>query len=159
MQLPNNIPNRIRQLLSEADVSFREITHEPTFTSEESARVRGESLSVGAKALLIKTVDVFRLFVLPADRQVDSKAIKKDLDVRSAPFATRDELMEITGLVPGSVLPFGDPMLPLVLYGDESIGATEDKVAFNAGLLTQSVVMRANDWKAVAKPILFSFVK
>src|SRR3954451_11841425 len=59
----------IRELL--AGVPFREIHHEPTRTSEESANARGEPLQIGGKAILLKTDDVFRLFVLPADRKLD----------------------------------------------------------------------------------------
>ena len=37
----------IRDLLTRAGVSFRELHHEPTRTSEDSARVRGEPLEIG----------------------------------------------------------------------------------------------------------------
>src|SRR6478609_3626015 len=157
--MPDQVLETIRQALSKAGVEFKEIVHAPTHTSEESARVRGESLTVGAKALLLKTDNVFRLFVLPADRQLDTKKIKQELKVKSTRFATSEELLGLTGLVPGSVPPFGNPVLPFELYGDTAIGGTEDKVAFNAGSLTLSIVMKASDWKAVAKPVQFSFAK
>jgi Ala-tRNA(Pro) deacylase len=157
--MSDRILQHIRELLASSGVQFREISHAATHTSEESARVRGEALAVGAKALLIKTDDVFRLFVLPADRQVDAKRIKQELGVRSIRFATSDELTAATGLVPGSVPPFGAPILPFELYADAAIGSTDDKVAFNAGSLTNSIVMTASDWKAVAKPRQFSFSK
>ena len=157
--MADEVVERIRETLSQAGVDYREIGHAPTHTSEESARVRGESLAVGAKALLLKTDNLFRLFVLPADLQLDTKKIKQELKVKSTPFATSEELLELTGLVPGSVLPFGSPILPFELYGDTAIGGTEDKVAFNAGSLTLSIVMKASDWKAVAKPVEFSFAK
>jgi Ala-tRNA(Pro) deacylase len=157
--MADEVLERIRDLLSQAGVDHKEISHAPTHTSEESARVRGESLAVGAKALLLKTESIFRLFVLPADRQLDTKKIKQELKVKSTRFATSEELLELTGLVPGSVPPFGIPVLPFELYGDTAIGATEDKVAFNAASLTLSIVMKASDWKTVAKPIRFSFAK
>jgi Ala-tRNA(Pro) deacylase len=149
----------IRSLLSGAGVSFKEIEHQPTFTSEESALARGEELSVGAKAILMKTEDVYRLFVLPADCKVDSSALKRELRVRNMRFASREELLELTGLVPGSVPPFGPPILPFELFGDLAIGALHDRVAFNAGSLTVSIVMTASDWEKVAKPRRFSFSK
>jgi len=102
---------------------------------------------------------VFRLFVLPADLQLDAKRVKQELKIRSVRFATREELFDLTGLVPGSVPPFGSPVLPFELYGDPTIGSVEDKVAFNAGSLTTSIVMKASDWKAIAKPVQFSFAK
>ena len=144
-------------MLSPAGVAFKEISHAPTHTSEESARVRGESLAVGAKALLLKTDEGFRPFVLLADRQLDTKRIKQELKVKSTRFATSEELLDLTGLVPGSVPPFGSPILPFELYGDIAIGTVEDKVAFNAGSLTLSIVMKASDWKTVAQagPVFF----
>ncbi|HVT26587.1 MAG TPA: YbaK/EbsC family protein [Lacipirellulaceae bacterium] len=157
--MADHVLDTIQKVLSEAGMEYREIRHEPTYTSQESARVRAESLAVGAKALLLKTDDSFRLFVLPADRQIDSKQIKRELKVRNVRFATSEELFELTGLVPGSVPPFGKPVLPFVLYGDIGIGSVEDKVAFNAGSLTLSIVMKASDWKAVANPVQFSFAK
>ena len=44
--------------------------------SEESARARSEELRVGGKALLLKVDGEFRLFVLSADRKLDSNAIR-----------------------------------------------------------------------------------
>src|SRR4051794_22126815 len=80
--------SRIRQILNEAGCAFREVEHQPTFTSDESAKARDEELGVGAKALLLRTDDMFRLFVLPADRKLDSAAIKRELQVKRVRFAT-----------------------------------------------------------------------
>jgi prolyl-tRNA editing enzyme YbaK/EbsC (Cys-tRNA(Pro) deacylase) len=157
--MADEVLRRIRETLSQAGVEYREISHAATHTSEESARVRGESLAVGAKALLLKTDDKFRLFVLPADRQLNTKRIKQELKIKSSRFATAEELLEMTGLVPGSVPPFGEPILPFELYGDAAVGTAEDKVAFNAGSLSHSLVMRASDWKIVARPAEFAFSK
>ncbi len=82
----------IRELLTAAGIPFTEKQHAPTLTSEESAAARGEPLHYGGKALLIKTDDLFRLFVLPADRKLDSAAVKRELGVKKSRFATADEL-------------------------------------------------------------------
>lgn len=148
---------KIRTLLSTANVSFRELEHAPTRTSEESAAARGEDLGVGAKALLLKTDDVFRLFVLPADRKLYSGAIRHHLHVSRTRFATREELDELTGLVPGCVPPFGEPILPFELFADEAVGARTNRVAFNAGSLTHSIIMAASDWEMLAQPQRFRF--
>ena len=44
----------IREWLTAEDVAYREVHHEPTRTSEDSARVRGEELKNGGKALVMK---------------------------------------------------------------------------------------------------------
>jgi Ala-tRNA(Pro) deacylase len=153
------ILENIRQLLNDKGIAFREVHHQPTRTSEESAAARGEPLSVGAKALLLRTDDVFRLFVLPADRKLDSNAIRHHLGVRKTRFASVEELKELVGLVPGAVPPFGEPLLPFELYADESVGVEHARVAFNAGSLTDSIIMAASDWAAIARPVRFRFAR
>ena len=62
----------------------------------------------------------------------------------------------MTGRVPGSVPPFGEPVLPFPLYIDESIEANE-RIAFNAGSLTDSLVLGTEDYLRVACGELFRF--
>jgi len=62
----------------------------------------------------------------------------------------------MTGLVPGSIPPFGRPILPFDLFADRSILAN-DKIAFNAGSLRDSIVMNVEDYVRVAKPEIFAF--
>src|SRR6516225_6708624 len=113
--LPMSAPvfDAIVAWLQRENVSFRHVRHEPTFTSEESAKARGESVRVGGKALLLKVGDDFKLFVLSAALKFDSSAVKKHFGVKKIRFAEREELEALTGLVPGSVPPFGEPILKL----------------------------------------------
>ena len=157
--MSRNILEKIRNQLNAAGIVYQEVEHQPTRTSAESAAARGEALNVGAKALLLRTNEVFRLFVLPADRKLDSTAIRRYFGIRKTRFATVDELDKLVGLVPGAVPPFGEPILPFELYADESIGMKTDKVAFNAGLLTHSIIMAAADWAEIARPKRFRFAK
>ena len=46
-----DLHQRIRQLLNERSIAYRTVHHEPTRTSEESARPRAEAVRVGGKAL------------------------------------------------------------------------------------------------------------
>lgn len=141
----------IRRLLTDASIVFREVHHEPTRTSEESAKARGEELRIGGKALLMKGDDGFRLFVLPADRKLDSGAIRREFGWKKMRFATPEELNELTGLVPGSVPPFGPPILPFELCLDQA--ATQNpRIAFNAGSLTDSIILSMSDYLAISKP-------
>jgi Ala-tRNA(Pro) deacylase len=146
------ILNSLRDWLTSQAVTFREVHHEPTLTSEQSAKARGEELRVGGKALLMKGDDEqFRLFVLPADRKVDSATLRQKFGFKRLRFATADELKAATGLVPGSVPPFGRPILPFELYLDAAI-ASNDRIAFNAGSLTDSMIVPMADYLRVASP-------
>lgn len=148
----------IKEFLDQNGIAYRTVHHEPTFTSEESARARGEDVKIGGKAILLKVGDVFRLFVLSAARKIDSDAIKKHFQEKSTRFANAEELLDFTGLVPGSVPPFGFPILPFELFVDKSILLNE-KIAFNAGSLTDSIVMRVGDYLRVADATVFDFAK
>ncbi|HJS08776.1 MAG TPA: YbaK/EbsC family protein [Pirellulales bacterium] len=151
--------SRIRDLLRGEDIAFREMQHAATHTSAESAAARGQDLSLGAKALVLRIDDEFALFVLRADRRLDSGAIKKQLGAKRLRFATPEELFERTSLVPGSVPPFGEPILPFKLYADNSLANSGADIAFNAGSLTQSVAMSVADWQRVTNPIWLEFAE
>ncbi len=156
--MPGDILTRLRSLLEAEGIAVRVLQHEPTRTSEESARVRGEDLKIGAKAILLKTDDTFRLFVISAALRLDSKAVKSFLGIKSLRFATREELYDLTGLEPGAVPPFGHPILPFDLFADPSVLAHE-RVAFNAGSLTDSIIMSAADYQRAARPTFFAFAQ
>ncbi len=141
--------DRIRALLDASGVAYRVVEHGETLTSAASAEARGLPLAAGAKALLLKADDRFVLAVLRADRKLDSRAVQRLLGARKLRFATREELAtNAGGLVPGAVPPFGPPVLPFELLLDDSI-ADGAEVAFNAGLLTQSVILATSDYLAL----------
>ena len=139
----------ILSLLEKSAVGYRQLAHEPTPTSEDSARVRCEPLAVGGKALIIKAADRYVVLVISAARRLDSGKLKRALAVKKTRFATAEELHDLTGLVPGAVPPFGEPILPLPLYVDASVLANQ-RIAFNAGSLTDSIIMSVDDYQRVA---------
>jgi len=153
--------DKIKGFLDEQGVHYEEKEHEETLTSEDSARIRGDKLSAGAKAILYKVQDSFYLFVLAADEKMDTKKIKqyfkdKGMKAKKTRFATSDELMEMTGLVPGSVPPFGRPILDFDLYVDPSLLSNET-ISFNAGSLTNSLKMGLKEYMEVNGGVVFNF--
>lgn len=136
--------------LDAVGAAYRHVEHEPTPTSEDSARARGEPLVTGAKALVLRAGERFVNLVLRPTRRLDSPATRRALGAKKLRFATPEELLELTGLVPGSVPPFGAPILDLPLYVDASIDE-HDRVAFNAGDLRHSVVLSTEDYLRAAQ--------
>ncbi len=147
--------DRITELLNSQSVSFDVLEHTPVFTSEEAAAVRGTSLSSGAKALVCKVDQQFSLFVMPADRRLATKEVKKTLKNRRLRFATKDEVVDLTGLTPGSIPPFGS-LFSLPVYCDEGM-ALETVINFNAGDHARSVSMTFGDYRSVENPTMGSF--
>jgi Ala-tRNA(Pro) deacylase len=146
----------IKKLLASHGVQYTEVHHEPTRTSAESAKARGEDLAIGGKAILMKVGEEFKLFVLSAAKKLDSQKIKEHFGEKKLRFATPEELNDLTGLVPGAVPPFGKPITPFELHVDVSV-TTNEKIAFNAGSLTDSIIMGCKDYMMIASPEVFEF--
>jgi Ala-tRNA(Pro) deacylase len=146
---------RLQDWLTQKGVSFTVLRHEPVFTSEQAAEVRGTPLSSGAKALIVKAGDRFLLLVLPADRKLDSRKARDMLGVKALRFATREEVLELTGLQPGSIPPFGS-LFQLPTYCDPAL-AENPSINFNAGDHAISVQMTYADYAAVEQPTVAAF--
>ena len=84
-------PAFIEKRLLDHNVQFKVLRHEPVYTSQDAARVRGVALASGAKALVCKVEDRFVMFVMPADRRLANKKIRRLLGIRKLRFAARDE--------------------------------------------------------------------
>jgi Ala-tRNA(Pro) deacylase len=154
----NGVLRRILERLEAANVSYRRIEHAPTRTSQESAAARGAPLRIGGKTLLLQHPGGFALFVLSAACKLDSRAVRHRFGTRRLRFATREELHALTGLVPGCVPPFGPPVLPFDVHADPSVNEN-DEIAFNPGVLTQSIIMPTRDWQRLVEPRVFRFAE
>jgi len=79
--------DKITELLRAHHINYQELDHEPVYTSQEAARIRGLSLDEGAKSLLLKTKHKFVLVVLAGSKKLDSKKLKNILSVKDLRFA------------------------------------------------------------------------
>ncbi len=140
-----DVHEKLISFFDSLSITYTIIEHGETPSSLESAKARGEPLKIGAKAIIVKSKHGFSLCVMPADRRLDTKVLKKVLRSKSLRFASLEELEEITGLCKGAVPPFGcffalntivDPLL-----------FSEENVAFNAASLVKSVKMKSVDYK------------
>jgi Ala-tRNA(Pro) deacylase len=128
--------HKILQLLNDSGVPYQLIEHPEAHTCTLAAQLRERKLEAGLKTVLFKDKRKFVLFALRADRQVDSKKVRKILGSQKLRFATEDELIELTGAKKGSLPPFGKELFSeLELYLDESVHDAAE-VAFNIGILT-----------------------
>jgi len=148
----------IRTLLATHRVDYEEIPHPPVSSAEEAAAARGTPLAMGAKSIVLKADDRFLLLAFSAARVLSAKALRRGLGVSRTRFARRDELAELTGLAPGAVPPFGEPVLPLPLYADPSLLA-EETIAFTPGVADRSFVVASAGWRAVARPRIVPFTR
>ena len=140
------LPSNIRNLFQTHNIDFKHYKHEPVFTSEEAAAVRGVDLKTGVKALVLKRKkrEEFILVLLPADQQADLKLIT-ELDGHRIHLAQPKQVYEVTGCTPGSVPPFGHKTT-LKTYCSNAVFENEI-VNFNIGSHEESAGIMSEDLK------------
>lgn len=148
--MSDSVFNRLEQLLTSRNHEFSVTRHEPVYTSEEAAAVRGVPLSTGAKALICKAEEHFVMFVIPADRKLASKQVRKLYGWRKLRFANRQEVLGLTGLTSGAIPPFGS-LFALPTFCDTTL-SKNTMINFNAGDHTISVSMRYVDYFDAEQP-------
>nr|MBP9842349.1 aspartate--tRNA(Asn) ligase [Simkaniaceae bacterium] len=153
-----NVRNEIIRILKDRDIEYQYLIHEPTPTSEDSARVRNTALSDGLKALILKGKNSKKnyQFVLASHQKLDMKAVS-ELVGEKCEFEDPDVIFERFGLRVGGIPPWGT-LLNLDLFFDT---ATEKNTvaAFNCGLPTESIVMPYKELIHILQPKFASFAK
>jgi nondiscriminating aspartyl-tRNA synthetase len=151
-----NIRNEILHLLRDRGFEFDHKTHEETPTSEDSARVRGTKLEEGIKAIILRGKNSKKNYQvnIPSHLKVDMKAVAARVGERCE-FEAPEVIEERYGLQVGGIPPFGN-LLNIETFFDATI-ATLNTVAFNCGLRTESIVMKAADLIAIVNPELGAF--
>ena len=157
MQEDDSVFRALNAKLEASGLAHRVLQHEPAETSAESARIRGSRLEQGAKALVLRSKGAYMLFVISAARELDPKAVRKELGLKSLSFASTAEVEEQFKLLKGAVPPFGS-VLGIETYADESLRANEELV-FNAGLRSTSIFISLADYDALEKPRWLNFAK
>lgn len=147
---------KIINLLKDNHVVFTTYTHEPVFTSEQAAKIRGTSLQQGAKALVMIADRKPIMVVLSGATKVDSKKFKTKFKIKDLRLAAAEEVEEITGLKIGSIPPFGN-IFKLITFVDEKLGENQE-ITFNAASHTQSAKMSYKDFVNLVKPQIGAFV-
>ncbi len=141
---------KVKYLLNEAGVEYELLEHEEVKTSEEAAKVRGTSMSMAPKAMILKkTSGSYVMVCVPADTQLDLSKVEAVVG-EAVKLTPPDEVESVFGIKVGAVPPFGNA-LGMEMYLDKDFWKKE-KVAFNAGRRDRSVIMKAKDLIDIAKP-------
>ena len=151
-----NIRNEIIRLLKHNEFKFEHLIHEQTTTSEESAQIRNTQLTEGVKAIILRGKQTKKnyQFNLPAHLKLDMKQVA-NIVKEKCEFESPAVITERFGLTIGGVPPFGN-LLNIETYFDASI-LQNTNVAFNCGLLTESIIMLSQDLVTLIEPKIENF--
>jgi len=147
---------RIKSILTNNQIEFKETEHEAVYTSQKAARVIGlESEEAGLKSLLFKTKKAEFILVLnPGNQKVDTKKIARMEDTKSLHFASPEDVIKVNGIPIGCVPPFGHKT-KLKTYLNEELLACE-YLYFNPGSHTKTIKIKSKDLlKVLENPIKF----
>ena len=150
LHMSSTVLSRIEQLLLAKQMPYDTLHHPPVKTSAEAAAVRGVPLASGAKALICKCDQEMIMFVMPANRRLAGKAIRRQGGYKKLRFASKEEVWELTGLKPGSIPPFGS-LFNIKTVCDPALGENT-QINFNAGEHSVSISMRYDDYVSAETP-------
>ena len=143
--------------LDQQGVAYRLIDHEPEGRTELVSVMRGNTLAQAAKCIVLmvkigKKVTKYVLAVIPGDTRVNLPAVKDMLGGTYVAFASKDIAERLSGSETGTILPFSfHPELEVV--ADPALFENDD-IYFNVARLDRSMVLKSEDYVAVAQPRL-----
>lgn len=150
------------ELLDKHQAQYRVVEHPSAGKSEEVAQIRGTALGQGAKALVCSVKNngkrQYLLAVLPADYQADLSQIAAHFEAKKASLASPDEVQTLTDCVFGAIPPFSFHA-DLLLIADPSLQERYTEIAFNAGTLERSIILRTADYVSIAQAQWLTFKK
>jgi len=122
-------PDDLFQQLDDLGIAHETHWHEPVFTVAESQELRGALSGGHSKNLFLKNKKGQLWLVTAAeDAAVDLKALTKTLEAGRLSFGKPELLLEVLGVEPGSVTPFGllnDTEQRVIFVLDERLAAMD----------------------------------
>ena len=96
-------------LLNERGIEYEAIEHKAVYNMEEADALELPHREAGTKNLFIKDDKKHNYYVvsIPEHDRLDLKLLREKLGSRPLKFANETELMDLMGLIPGQVTPFG----------------------------------------------------
>lgn len=135
--------------LNANQIKYEIYEHKAVFTCAEADEHCKDIPGITAKSLLVKAKDQFYLCLVPASKKLDNKGLEVIVGVKKIRFATADELMQLLGLTPGSVSPFGlinDKEHKVKLLIDETIAQSE-YVQFHPNINTATLALTQKEFQ------------
>jgi Ala-tRNA(Pro) deacylase len=94
--------------LEQLGIATETVEHPPLFTVEQSRALRGEIAGGHTKNLFLKDKkDRVFLVVAEEDAEIDMKSLHRRIGSGRLSFGRAELLMELLGVIPGAVTPFG----------------------------------------------------
>jgi len=143
---------RILEFLDGSSVRYIRITHSPAFTAQEvaeSVHIPGRYM---AKTVVVRVENGFALAVVPATKDADLEALRRQIGASDAKLAEEADFIDrFVGCKLGAAPPFGN-LFGIDTYIDRDL-ARLDEIAFQAGTHTDVILMNTSDYLRLVRPV------
>lgn len=147
---------RLLEFLDSRKIKYVKISHSMAFTAQEiaaSAHIPGMEM---AKTVIVKIDGKPAMAVLPASRRVDLERLREIAGAKNVEITNEyDFKSRFPDCEVGAMPPFGH-LYDMDVYVDDSL-TQDEEIVFNAGLHTELVRMKFNDFRKLEHPKLAHF--
>lgn len=148
--------NEIYGFLREKGILYEVTEHKAVYNMKELADVELPHPEADAKNLFVRDDKKrnYYLITVNGDKKVNLKAFKEKYQTRSLSFASAESLLEMLGLTPGSVSPFGllnDTERKVHFYIDEDFTHSPGLIGIHPNENTATVFLKTCDLIEIIK--------
>ncbi len=147
----------IYKLLEDEGIWHEIDEHEAVWNMEDLANANLKYPEYDAKNVFVRDdkKQNYYLITVKDDKRVDLKKFREDYETRKLSFVSENDLMEILGLIPGSVSPFGllnDKECKVKFYLDKAFVESDKGIlGIHPNDNTATVWIKANDLVDIIK--------
>ena len=145
-----SIPSALIDCLNANKIPFEVLPHAQAFTARMAAAAEHIASHHQAKVVMVNSPIGSIMTVLPADRKLDLRKLKRVIHEPVALQSEAEFAPAFADCEPGAMPPFGN-LYGLPTYVDEHL-THEDYIVFEAGTHTDSIKIRYQDYERVVKP-------
>lgn len=140
----------ITKKLDELGIAYKLKPHKrPAYTSEDAARERGVHLSQIVKTMLLENRQGHTIVaVLPGDKKLHLRKLKKIAGVKDLRFADCQTVEKQMGFVVGAIAPVGELLKGMPIFADPAI-FSEAVVDISSGDPAAGVEIKGDDLRTL----------
>lgn len=140
----------IYKLLDEREMWYEVTKHKVLSSMKESMEIDMPYPEYDGKNLFVRDNKKrhYYLITVRGDKRVDLKKFRDTYNTKSLSFASENDLMDIMGLIPGSVTPFGllnDKDLKVEFYLDKEFLEGDKLIGVHPNEITETMWMKTED--------------
>jgi Ala-tRNA(Pro) deacylase len=147
---------RLMRTFVESSVDYRVINHPPEGNTKRASELRHHPSRSAAKCMFMQVkgrmIDRYAMAVIPGDRRVDFRKLKKEFNATDVRLADRATAERMSGCTSGCLIPFSFDEAFSIVFDLALLEPPE--VYFNAACLDRSIAVNPHDLVALSRPRL-----